>query len=169
MIVRSAMSSRPLFEVIAEAVAWGAVEGIPLKLNNLTGHGVVCTSTHGRVLWERDRRQPGCDPIGMAILKAQPQATLIPEAAAEALGVSIPNAEGLAEGLAALEPSTAWDRSIVRHRFLAGYEAGVLLRMAILSRDCPKHGRYELSALTCPLCSAEGMAKLERIVGRGNA
>lgn len=167
--VRAPISSRPLFEVIAEAVAWGAVEGIPLKLNNLTGHGVVCMSTHGRVRWERDRRQPGVDPIGLAVLKWQPQSTLLPEAAAEALDILIPHVEGLADGIACEPRSSAWDRSIVRHRYLAGLEAGALLRIAILSRNCRAHGPYELLALTCPHCTAERAAKLERDATRGEA
>lgn len=132
-VVRAPMTTRPLFEIIAEAVAWGAVEGIPLVLNGLTAHGVTCASTHGRVRWERDRRQRGVSPIGMRILQVQPQATLLPDAAAEALGVSIPHAEGLADGVEASAKASAWDRTPARHRYLSGFEAGALIRISILS------------------------------------
>lgn len=168
-VVHSPVASKPTFVVIAEAMAWAQLHRHTVRLRDLVGHGVVCVSSEGVHRWERDKTQAGITAIGCAILQHQPRSTLVPEAAAQALGVSIPEAEGIADALARANRSAVWNASIARHAYARGFEIGALLYLAIASRNCNRHGRFPLTDDLCPLCAQERAADLERLATRGTA
>lgn len=149
--------TRPIINRLVEAIGWAMARGIPIRLSE---HGVRCVSSLVDVRWERDPASHGVNPIGAAVLMHQPAKTAMPDAGADALGVSIPYVEGLADGLAQCELSNAWRTSLARHRYLAGVGQGATLRIAILSRNCkrdPAHGPYPLDKRTCPKCEAPAL------------
>lgn len=165
-VVRSPAASANILEVVTEIIGWGIVEGIPIRCSPMVGHGVVCVSTEGRTRWARDPKQYGVDIVGLAILKAQPLCTDLPDAGAIALGVSVVYAEGLLDGVTQAAKSTAWDDSVLRHRYLAGFQFGSVLRIGLLASRCETHGPYEIDARRCPLCAiAESEVGLRLVKG----
>jgi hypothetical protein len=173
-IVR-APATKPAVTILREAIIWAQLEGYRIRLGT-AGYGVQCSSRHGNERWERDPREEGVDPLGAVILQHQPEATLPQYAAALALGGGgswIPWVEGAADGLAGEAKNRTWiDRPVPAHvadRYLNGYEAAILLRIAILSRCCPQHGEYSLDALGCPTCNARAAKKLDGYAARGEA
>lgn len=167
-VMRSPVPSKPLLTVLAEAVAWAELHGHPIRLRDLIGHGVVCVSGEARELWVRDRNQAGCSPVGAAILQHQPRCTLLPEAAALALGVSIPEAEGVGDGASRSPKSSGW-AGLARHLYEHGFELGVLFYVALKSRTCAKHGRWPLDLERCPVCKEREAAELDRLAAREDA
>jgi len=116
------------------AVQWAREHRVPLRLTD--SFGVVCTGGHlGLATWEPDEYASGVSPVGAAILKSQPQTTDPDEAATIALGAPLPFIEGVAFGLAKLQPTKAWTESIARVQFLAGLELGTFARAWVMRAE----------------------------------
>lgn len=130
--VRAPSSATHPLDEIRAAIAWGRENGIVAR--PVAPFGVICASQHADVMacWERDERARGLNPIGLAILRCQPQTTDADEAAVLAVGAPLPWIEGFAEGVSKQEPSKAWVESIARVQFLQGYEAGLMTRAWLL-------------------------------------
>jgi hypothetical protein len=110
---------------VRAAVEWSRGRGLRIRL--VEEFGVVCISTHAP-RWEVDPSVTGPNPVGAAILMAQPECSDLDEAAALALGVPLAWVEGLAAGVARAEPSKTWATSVARHMYLGGFEAGLFVR-----------------------------------------
>lgn len=138
-------------DILIEAVDWAIVHGYRI---GLTDYGVRCASSSMAAVWERDPMFEAVDPLGAAILMLQPDKAQIPDAAAAAIGESIPVVEGLAAGLGLRPKSSSWMHSRLRDLYQWGWQAGANLRIAITSRVCPEHGQYAMDERACPTCGA---------------
>jgi hypothetical protein len=131
------LNARPtstILERIEEAIEWAVVNGIWIRCSE---YGVRCVSSLVDVRWEKDPMVRGCSPLGAAVLQHQPEKTTLPEAAADALDISLPYEAGLADGLALAPKSSAWSACAartVRESYAKAYEQGATIRIAILGR-----------------------------------
>lgn len=147
--------TRSLLDVLRDACAYAAAHGISVRIGE---PGVHCVSGE-RPCWARDPHSESVCPVGAAILKAQPETTSYPEAAALALEVHMAVSEGLQDGLTMEPKSSAWLHSKAHGLYRYGYEMGVNFRIALLSRQCAAHGFYPLEFDACPTCRGEAAVK----------
>lgn len=112
--------------LIRAAVLWARAANIPVRLGRW---GVMTAFENGAIHWKRDPAARAVDPIGCAILHAQPEATEPYAAAAEALSAPAAWVHGLQQSLDHESPSTSWTESIQRRLYAAGYTAGVQYRV----------------------------------------
>lgn len=122
-------SASPL-TAIREAVAWARRLGLFVR-PVVEFHGVECTSTLGEAPWVLARELGGLDPIGAAILKAQPLQTDLDRAAAEALGGSVPYSECFAAALRGEPMPHGWRLSSAYLVGLCGHSEGEVMRQEL--------------------------------------
>jgi len=128
-LVRSVSHGLHPLDELRAALAWAREKGIPVRLS--ANFGVVCTSgeASGLATWERDPRMPeGPNVVGIAILRSQPQCTSDDDAAMLAVGAPLAFVEGVCDGVARQETSHAWTEGVGRRQYLAGVEAGLMVR-----------------------------------------
>jgi hypothetical protein len=118
-----------VLERVEEAIGYAVVNGLWLRCSE---YGIRATSSLVDVRWERDPMSRGVSPLGAAVLLHQPHRTTAPEAAADALGISLAREEGIADGLALAPKSAAWARGLGREDYRWGWEFGAVLRIAML-------------------------------------
>jgi hypothetical protein len=160
-----ARPTRSLIDVLRDACAYAAIHGIPVRIGET---GVHCVSSQ-RPCWTRDAHADGVCPVGAAILRAQPDCTSQPAAAAIALEVHLAVSEGLQDGLNVQPKASVWVNGKRRDLYLYGYEMGVNFRIAILARRCDVHGGYPLEFDACPTCRGEATDELDAAPARGRA
>jgi hypothetical protein len=124
-VVTSPATPHPITTVRA-AVAWARGKGIRIRL--VEDFGVVCISHHAAETWVQDPRAEGPNVIGAVMLMVQPQLTDVDKAAALAMAAPIAYVEGFAAGCAKADPSKAWETSVARRLYAAGFEAGLFTR-----------------------------------------
>lgn len=139
----------PEVTILREALEWARTMRIRVIP---AAHPVECVSSFASVRWVRRDPDAVIDPIGAAILRAQPHATELPDAAAEALNSTIPCCEGLADGLAGEPPSKSWVGSHVSRLYYPGYVAGTELRCHMLSWVCRAHNMRQALGTHCSIC-----------------
>jgi hypothetical protein len=151
-------SVRPI-DLIRQATAWARSLGLRIELGS---YGVFCGSRFARAPWWVEPGREAIDPLGAVTIYRQPESRHLPDAPAEALDVSIAWVEGCSAGLDKETPSGAWLSSLKRHDYLAGYEAGTMLRTEILTTVCARHNVRHRRVDPCPTCETEVEADLNR-------
>ena len=138
------------------ALVDGINAAVTAGINVTTGPdpGVVCISREGDRRWAKDPACAGVSPLGAAILARQPHVTLVDAAACCALGVGLPYIEGVCAGIAKRDRDVTWMASNARQLYLTAYNAGTLVRMAMLSLMCPQHLVRHDREKPCPECVA---------------
>lgn len=152
-------SAKTPLERVRGAIKW-ATEQVGVRI--LHGDYGVIASAGG---WEVDeRRRPvGVSPLGAVVLAYQPDKSRdLPDPAAEALGVSIHWAEGLADGFDK-ELTAHYLGSLARQQYLQGVEAGFALRFE-LTTNCSRCGSRHFKADRCPLCEELPAAQTELLL-----
>jgi hypothetical protein len=139
----------PELAILRAGVEWAKAQRIRVEP---AAPPVECASAHGNVRWVRRGPDAIVDPIGAAILRRQPQALHLVDAAKETLFSSIPAVEGLADGLSGEPPSPAWVRSVAKGMYLPAYLAGVQLRCELSSWVCHAHKLRVARGERCPVC-----------------
>lgn len=133
-----------LFEGVLEADRWRLAVSVD-------GYGVVCTSTNAPS-WEPDPRAGSVDPIGAAILLAQPRVADVHRAALIALDCSAAMVAGLETGLRHEVPSREMMSAPNRDLFTHGLQVGIVFRQMLCDRSCTLHGRFSTQGPLCPVC-----------------
>lgn len=128
-----------VLERIVDAIEWAVVNGIWIRCSE---YGIRCVSSLAAVRWEKDPLVRGCSPLGAAVLMHQPETTTLPEAAADALDITLAYEAGLADGMALAPKSSAWIACSARDTYLKAWEQGATIRIAIRSR------KYGLAVVT---------------------
>jgi hypothetical protein len=152
--VRATVIQQPTpLERLIEAMDWAARNGWIVDVGGEHGirHGTIC----GVRRWLRLHSGGGyISPLGAVVLREQPSAVMMPEAAAEAMGVGVPWILGFEAGAARRDLSGHWRDGFSASVALAGYQAGVEVRAWILSVTCAKHPgtRYSRVGGVCPYC-----------------
>lgn len=139
----------PELAVLRAAISWAKDQRIRLEA---AAPPVECVSLNQTTRWVRRHPDAIVDPIGAAILRRQPQATHLVDAAKETLFSSIPAVEGLADGLSGEPPSQSWVRSKAKDVYLPAYLAGVQLRCELTSFVCYAHRLRIAKGEHCPRC-----------------
>lgn len=117
--------------IIRAAVRWALAAGHPVRLGSW---GVHCVSSLQRDRWAIDPTATGIDPVGAAILHAQPEETEPYAAAAAALNAPEPWVHGFIDALEGEAQGRRWTESIHRAQYAAGFEGGTLYRDTYLRR-----------------------------------
>lgn len=114
------------------AVLWARAKGLRVGLwKRLDAFGVHCVSAHGD-RWAPDPRDGVIDPIGAAILHAQPDTDDPIVAAYEALVATDTWIAGFVAGLYREDGDPAHASAADRRVYLAAYEQGLRYRSEIL-------------------------------------
>lgn len=152
-------------ELIRLAIHWAATtRGLAVEPGP---HGIRRTSIEGRGVWIPDHLTRYVDPLGAVVLMRQPLDPIMPAAAAEALGVSVPFVEGFAVGNQGRAPLASWARAAARATYLAGFELGVRVRLEVLTERCPTDGTRYRHGTECPACDAREGAAGDELPARG--
>ena len=139
----------PELAVLRAALEWAKTQRIRIEP---TAPPLECVSSHASTRWVRRDPDAVVDPIGAAILRRQPGATTLMEAAAEALASRVPCVEGLRDGLAGDPPAQAWALSTAKRLYLPAYLAGVQLRAEMSTFVCFAHQLRVPRGQHCPSC-----------------
>lgn len=146
-----ATSEIPEMALLRAAIAWAHACRIRVEP---TAPPVECASSHASTRWVRRDQDAIVDPIGAAILKRQPRATHLIDAAVVALSSTPATCEGIADGLAGEAPSQSWMLSPGKAAYTSGYLGGVELRAAMSTWQCPAHRVRIVRGESCPACLA---------------
>lgn len=114
--------------ILRDAVLWCRASRIPVRLGE--HFGVIRAPGHrgSSERWVRDPEFAGVNPIGAAILHAQPDATIQSVAAAEALAAPIVWVFGLQDAIEQADPERRSTDPEQRALYAAGFEAGTIYR-----------------------------------------
>lgn len=117
--------------ILRDAVLWCRASKIPVRLGDHFGV-IRMPPRSGARRWERDPDFAGVNPIGAAILHAQPDATIQSVAAAEALHAPIVWVFGVQDALNQADAERRSPEPEQRALYAAGLEAGTRYREEFL-------------------------------------
>lgn len=165
--VRATVILQPTsLERLRETLDWAARLGYCVDVGG--DYGVRSAVLCGERRWIRERTEGYVSPLGAVVLREQPRAIMMPEAAAEAMQVAVPWVIGFNDGSARVVPGGSWLAGFSADVYLAGYEAGVQVRDWIRSAYCAAHGcRYSRIGGACPSCEVAASSRGDEWPARG--
>jgi hypothetical protein len=166
--LRASIIQQPApLERIREALDWAALKGIAVEPGG-DGYGVRATVIGGARRWVREHAGGFVSPLGAVVLREQPLAGMMPEAAAEAMGVGVPWIVGFNAGCRRENLPASWLAGFSAGQALAGYEVGTQIRAWLLSAYCAKHAtRYSRIGGSCGACDVEASTRGDELPARG--
>lgn len=165
--VRATIIQQPEpYERLIESIDWAARLGYRVEVGG--DLGIRHATIRGEERWIRERSDGYVSPLGAVVLREQPRARMMPEAAADAMQVAVPFVVGCAAGYDRRAPEAAWLAGFSRATYMAGYEVGVRVRALILSAHCAKHGtQYSRVGGSCPRCDVDASTAWDDLPSRG--